>query len=341
MRFLFPIIACSVACKPLAVVETSQQDLTAPRISAEGTVEAVSVVRFLNHPDTTAVLLDDEVHLDKRAALGLTAHRDGPDGLFGTHDDNLFDTIVEVDAAYWVGPAAIDALLQYVEIQGLILQGDDHLGTWDGVAFTVTEAEITVALANVASESQLDHDIGLDNRAVDSILQHRPVESVAHLAGLYYVGNAGLTALKTHAAPDLTPSEFAADTAAGLGLEFMTLDIANERALEQEGYGGEIDFETAFVIGLDSFTTDDSNAESPLEVVLAETWPDDPYPMLIEHMNRPGTTLHLLGPADHVEEMEEVSDHWILRLDIPSWSDHAYWAVVPRNGDAPYNYGFN
>lgn len=41
------------------------------------------------------------------------------------------------------------------------------------------------------------------------------------------------------------------------------------------------------------------------------------------------------------ENGEKVSDNWIFNLTLDELSDHLYWMVIPRNGDAPYVYGFN
>jgi hypothetical protein len=49
--------------------------------------------------------------LHGRAAENLTKYRDGADGRFGTDDDDLFDTIEEVDAVSYVGPMAFSQLI--------------------------------------------------------------------------------------------------------------------------------------------------------------------------------------------------------------------------------------
>ena len=59
-------------------------------------------------------VLDDDVALNARAARGLIEHRDGPDGDFGTSDDDPFDSLEEVDAVLWVGPVAIRKLRESV-----------------------------------------------------------------------------------------------------------------------------------------------------------------------------------------------------------------------------------
>ena len=163
----------------------------------EGTPEALGMLDFLNDASTTFELLDDQVGLDRRAAESIIAHRDGPDGVLGWLSDDLFDDIAEVDARYYVGSTALDKIETWAVDHDWVAMGpDDVLGSWDGVAFTVAEAEATVQLANTGGRNYLDDDLGLDSRAVDSIFDARPIASVAELSELYYVGGSALNALK-------------------------------------------------------------------------------------------------------------------------------------------------
>jgi hypothetical protein len=164
----------------------------------EGTPEAYGVLALLNDPATSFTLLDDEVRLDKRAAENLIAHRDGPDGVFGSGDDDSFDDIAEVDAVPYVGPVALERLLAYAEAQGYVASGEDLLGVFDNVAFTVNEAEATLSLVNSASYEELDVDVGLDSRAVDSIMDARTIDSMLELSGLYYVGQTAMLKLREY-----------------------------------------------------------------------------------------------------------------------------------------------
>ena len=76
----------------------------------EGSIDAIALLAFLNDATTTMTVLDYEVPLDKRAAGNLIGHRNGGDDVFGTSDDDLFDSVAEVDAVRWVGPATLDRL---------------------------------------------------------------------------------------------------------------------------------------------------------------------------------------------------------------------------------------
>jgi len=192
------------ACTPPsdeATLQTTQLALL------DGTPEGIGVLDFLNDPSTTLAVLDDEVPLNKRTAENLVdALAEGP-----------LNTIAAVDAVPWVGPAALNQLVSYATTQGWVPTGADPLGTWDGVTFTVDEATDTLALANTATLSELDDDLGLDKRAATSIVDAQPIASVAHLASLYYVGTSALNALldasSTTAAPPPYDDQFNYDEA--------------------------------------------------------------------------------------------------------------------------------
>lgn len=162
----------------------------------EGTPKAMGVLAFLNDETTTLSVLDHDVALDKRAAENLIGFRAGPDGTLNTGDDVSFRTIEEVDAVRWVGPAALNRITAYAETHGWIPRGDDVLGEFEGVLFTVTQAEATLKLANEASYLVLDDDVSLDSRAVDGIFAARPIASLLELANAYYVGKSALLDLR-------------------------------------------------------------------------------------------------------------------------------------------------
>ena len=166
----------------------------------DGTPEAVGLLGFVNDESTTFEILDDEVPLDRRTARNLIDHRDGPDGIFGTFDDDPFDTVEEIDQIAYVGQTALERLVHYACLDGWVPRGSDLLGVYDGVSFSVDEADAVLVLVNSASESELDDDLELDRRAASSILEARPVRSVQQLAGLYYVGQTALLKLKEHCA---------------------------------------------------------------------------------------------------------------------------------------------
>ena len=70
--------------------------------------EKAAIVSYLNEGVSAAALEEAGVH--SRAAKNLTTHRNGQDQRFGTSDDDLFDTIAEVDAVSYVGRTAFSQL---------------------------------------------------------------------------------------------------------------------------------------------------------------------------------------------------------------------------------------
>jgi hypothetical protein len=144
-------------------------------------------------------VLDIDASLNKRSAKNLIHHRNGWDKEFGTYDDNLFNTIEEVDAISWVGPKAMSQILNYAMDNGWVAEGNQLLGSWDGVAFSAYDAEATLALVNEADVAFLDHDLALDKRAAESIVEAQPIQSVSQLSKLYYGGKKALNILKEEA----------------------------------------------------------------------------------------------------------------------------------------------
>lgn len=180
---------------------SATQDATATIL--DGTPLAVGVQRFLNHPDTTVAVLDDDVPLNAVAAKNLVAHRNGPDAVQGTSDDDPFDDMYEVLSVSQIGPARLQKIAAYAQSEGWVPAGDELLGIYDDVAFTVAEAKATIDFVNSASETKLDDELGLDSRAVASILEARPLQTVLELSKLYFVGTTAL--VKVRAAAAITP----------------------------------------------------------------------------------------------------------------------------------------
>ncbi|MCP4808799.1 MAG: hypothetical protein GY913_01805 [Proteobacteria bacterium] len=172
----FLILACAPELD--ATADRSLRKLT------DGTPQALGMIELLNDGGTTFEVLDDQVGLDARAAQSLSD--------FGTFRD-----VQDIDDCYFVGPAALDALEVYAAANDWIAtDDDDRLGEWDDVEFTMGEAEGIVELVNTSGRAYLDDEVGLDSRAVDSILDARTIGTVLELSELYYVGTSALTKLK-------------------------------------------------------------------------------------------------------------------------------------------------
>lgn len=194
MQRLTPLLVLLAGCAP-AAFDAPSDDLAEVAFGQhsilDGTPEAVGVLDLLNDPGTTLELLDDEVPLNRRTATNLMLAREiAP-----------FESMGDVDDVYWVGSSAIAALLAYAQADGRVPSGDDYLGTWDGVEFSVNQAETALEIVvNDLEHHDFDVYLGLDRRAADSIVAAQPVATIAELAGLYYVGTSALEIIKAEAA---------------------------------------------------------------------------------------------------------------------------------------------
>ncbi|AKT38220.1 proprotein convertase P-domain-containing protein [Chondromyces crocatus] len=189
------------ACAPVAEVEEgplaqeevleAQEGLQGPcggQVPVEGSKDALGMLAFLNSAAATQAVLDHEVALDARAAAGLVSRRNGPDGVLGTGDDRPFASVAEVDAVAYVNGPALAKLADYARATGWVeLEDSECLGTFDTVAFTAGEGRRALSLVNQVRASALP-GIGLDHRAVNSILANRLVPHMPALEALPYIG---------------------------------------------------------------------------------------------------------------------------------------------------------
>ncbi len=152
---------------------------------------AVGVLALVNDPAVADVaFLDHGLALDSRAAARIVAHRQGPDGLDGTYDDDTFGSIIELDTIPYVSDAALlalgDAAWELDYVPAFVIEG---------VAFSAGDAEAVLLLANEGSMDALDDDAALDVRAAESIIAGRPYHHVTELAAQPHVGPSALRAM--------------------------------------------------------------------------------------------------------------------------------------------------
>ena len=132
---------------------------------------------------------------------------------------------------------------------------------------------------------------------------------------------------------------------------------ATEVCSQLERAPSKISLEEALRSALLSFGNDHAHIESPFAIALTlaseeQGVPDrSPYPsetldrahmILREHLNKSEAKIVLLPMDQEPEHGESVRTNWIIRLKMPTLSDHIFWAIVDRDGVRPtYNYGFN
>ncbi|WP_156040769.1 proprotein convertase P-domain-containing protein [Chondromyces apiculatus] len=188
-------------------------------VPAEGSIEALGMLDFLNSAAATLAVLDDQVALDARAAAGLVNHRNGPDGVLGTADDQPFTSVAGVDAIAYVNAAAILDLVDHARATWWIPLADgDCLGTFEGVTFTAAEGRRALALVNQASAARLGGTVGLTNQAVNGILGGRVLSDLPALARVPYVGPQSMMNIRS-ALINAVPGDLCAGTVeCGAGL---------------------------------------------------------------------------------------------------------------------------
>lgn len=89
----------------------------------EGSPEALGVLALVNDPAMTAAALKADAGVTTKVANNIVNHRDGADKKSGTSDDDRFDTLAELDAIPFVGPATLNALFEAAKDKGLIPSG--------------------------------------------------------------------------------------------------------------------------------------------------------------------------------------------------------------------------
>lgn len=141
-------------------------------------------------------------------------------------------------------------------------------------------------------------------------------------------------------------------------LENLNNMLQVDEAQNQEKlFLGKIGAEEAVTLALKSFLEDSRHIESPLalatllaleELDLPSEKTQDPKvikkakEILFTHLNQYSSEIRFVFIGEQPEHGEKVESNWIVRLKIPTLSDHIFWAVVDRNRAAsPYNYGFN
>jgi len=145
----------------------------------------------VNDPLTDVPFLLEEALLDRRAATRIVAHRQGPDDLDGTWDDDSFDRLLELDEVAYVGPATLELLGESAARLDLI-----PLVEVEGVPFTEGQVEMTLDLVNYGSLTELDIEASIDVRAAQALVHGRPFTSLFEVGERPFVGPSALTALK-------------------------------------------------------------------------------------------------------------------------------------------------
>lgn len=166
---------------------------------ADGTLEATALLRFVDYRGTTARVLEVEGGVSSASASRIVSYRNGADGVPATKDDEVFGSVDELATVSGLSGTSLMRLGQWAVTRGWDDGDDAWVGVYDGVGFSLSDAEATLEVANTAPESVLDIEAGLRSDAVASILAARPILSVEQLASLPRVGEVNLAQLRGYA----------------------------------------------------------------------------------------------------------------------------------------------
>lgn len=123
---LRPTLSAALACCLLAsCVDGGTEDGADDELTdgkADGTAysaaEISGVLAFVNQA-SKATLVDD-VGVSSRVATNITTHRAGADKKLGTSDDDVFDSLRELDDIPYVGPRTFERLVDYARDHGFV-----------------------------------------------------------------------------------------------------------------------------------------------------------------------------------------------------------------------------
>ncbi len=187
--------------------------------------EATAVLDMAN--TATLSQLDHEMSLVSTAAKNILNQRP-------------LRTMEALDDVPYVGKTALGRLKDYVAFWGS--NPEEGTTTQSGVTFTAAETEAALGIVNSAAAALLDDEISLDARAVTGILGARPIDSLAALDALPYVGGNALNKVKNYIPYWTAPAPQEGGTYDGVIFnadeQAKALEIANVATATQLNSGG-------------------------------------------------------------------------------------------------------
>ncbi|MBT8492991.1 MAG: hypothetical protein KJO07_08025, partial [Deltaproteobacteria bacterium] len=129
--------------------------------------QLAEVLKFVNESETTRSKLRG-LDIRPEAVDGIVEHRNGPDGDLGTGDDDIYDSLEELDAVDFVGPVTLDRLvapiLERCEIDletRPFITADTFAGTTGG-GFTRDEVELEATMTVTGTTGAMLREILTD-----------------------------------------------------------------------------------------------------------------------------------------------------------------------------------
>ena len=190
----------------------------------------------------------------------------------------------EIAAYSYFGASSAQALFDYVAADPSC--GEPDLVV-EGVPLTEDEASAILAVANGASQTQLDDGAGLDARAAENIVEGRPLATIYELADISYVGPTAVGQLRDYAVGWAGPDDPPEDPVAECGtISVATLanadatDFARLMELATMGDYPAYVLESFQATGCPSFMDDAATQDEMMWALWAETywWDRDDVP---------------------------------------------------------------
>ena len=119
---VFTVPACTSADEVEDGIDDAFPDGKADGGIEDGSPEALGVLALVNDKSMSAAKLKSAAGITSRVSTNITKHRDGADAT-DLGDDDPFDTLAELDAIPYVGPATLNALLEAARDRGLVASG--------------------------------------------------------------------------------------------------------------------------------------------------------------------------------------------------------------------------
>lgn len=118
---------------------------------------------------------------------------------------------------------------------------------------------------------------------------------------------------------------------------------------QQKAFGGTVNFQRAFGAALDAYLASPNSVRGSVEQQLSDLRSDGDACALSTtlastkcFLNRPGSTLNLLGAGSEAPQGENTKESWVFELSVPSLSDEGHYAVIGRKGSGKADvYSFN
>ncbi|NMO20380.1 hypothetical protein HPC49_41515 [Pyxidicoccus fallax] len=194
MRRLVPLALLSLAaCSDVAPLDGPETARSAAALQLSPEAQA-RVLDFVNYPGNVVGVLQNQVGIHPWAAVAITAHRDGADGVSPSGDDAFFSSIAELDAVPYVD----DTVLQQLDTYSAVHPAPTG-ETVEGVSFRGWEVESVVWGVNHADSATLQNLF--EARAATNLYAGRPYTRVAQMGAVSWVGSATLGQLRAHALP--------------------------------------------------------------------------------------------------------------------------------------------